>query len=819
MRYFNIHIMKQPLYYLSFLIIFLNFPSLSAQTPGETLLKEIDVHFSTPREVAYLHLNKSILLQGEQLGYSAYVVNKQDLTPSVSTSNLYVQIKNSEDEIIQDELVRVENGVATGVINIDKDFHPGDYTIIAFTNWMRNFEEQNYFIEKIKILATNLDNKAPSHDAPDIIDAQFLPESGHLLNGIMNNVGVVVKDANGYGISNAKIIIINSGGQMVGNLSLNDMGIGKFAFIPNQDERYNAVISYGGKDFPIEMPFNIEEEGIILSANHRDDILDLLVQTTPNLQDNLRNSTFVLTVQGRKTLEAHSFKFDNRNIIPFQLDMIKLDPGVNIITIFDEAQRPVAERLFFNYINLPVEAIGEARVIPQKDSLKINLSFEETATRSLSVSVLPKNTVSYNRHHNIISYNLLQPYVRGVVENAGWYFDNIDERKKYDLDNLLLTQGWSSYDWDNIFRDGITLNHQFEKGFEIKAKINSGRLAKNDLRFLVHATSNNPILFVDVPKDSDEFIIDGVIPAEGEKIAISRLLKNDVLVRAKISVQTSPNQIPNFHPGSKSITQRPQVTEGRSGVLTAAFADDFTGDADELGEVLVTAKIDREKERERNLNNNVFGQVSIISEKDIETFLTLADYLRARNFRITEEMGSFQISSMYSEMNKGLVRGEEPQGGSGGDPMDGIMIYLDDMLMIDHSMFYRYPLSNIDYIEINKTGMGAGFVGNKGFIKIYSSFTSKLGDYRKRERIQEIDIPLAYARRKVFYTPKYENIHDDFFQQYGVIDWKTELSTENGEELSFVIKKPEVDFMLIIEGISADGRLIHEVQTVNIKDK
>jgi hypothetical protein len=808
---------------LTFSILFFSLHFLNAQSLRENLQEDINDYRSIRKEVAYLHLNKSILLQGEQLGFSGYIVNKMDLTPSDSTANLYVQIRNSKDEIILEELKRVENGVTTGVINIDKEFLPGEYTITAFTNWMRNFEEQNYFSEKIKILATNLDNTSSSNEAPEVIDAQFLPESGHLLNGIMNNVGVIVKDAHGHGLSNAKIVIKNSGDQMIGNLSLNENGIGKFAFIPKLDESYNAEISYGGKNFPVDMALQIEEEGIILSANQRNDILDLLVQTVPHHLENLKNRTFVLLVQGRKTLEAHTFEFENRNIIPFQLDMVKLDPGVNIVTIFDENRRPVAERLFFNYIDLPVEDVRQAGVTSQNDSLRVDLSFEETATRTLSVSVLPKNTVSYNRHHNIISYNLLQPYLKGVVENADRYFEDVDERKKYDLDNLLLTQGWSSYDWGNIFRNGISLDHRFEKGFEIKAKINSGRLANNDLRFLVHATSNNPILFVDVPKNSDEFIIDGVFPAEGEKIAVSRLLKNDVLVPAKISAQTFPNQIPDFLPNSNSMIQRTQVTEGKRGFFTSTFADDFLDGTEDLGEVMVTSIVDKVKERERNLNNNTFGSVSIITGRDIEIFLTLADYLRARNFTVTEDQGSFSVSSMYLEAaNSRPGRSsesdieEEPRVID--NPLGGILIYLDDMLMIDQSMFYRYPLSNIDYIEINKTGMGAGFMGNKGFIKIYSSFTSKLGDYRKSERIQEIDIPLAYARRKVFYTPKYENNHDNFFQQYGVIDWKSNLYVENGEDLSFMIKKPEVDYMLIIEGLTTDGRLIHEVKTFIAED-
>ena len=40
----------------------------------------------------------------------------------------------------------------------------------------------------------DLENKAEEERIANEIDAQFLPESGHLLHGVINNVGVVIKD-------------------------------------------------------------------------------------------------------------------------------------------------------------------------------------------------------------------------------------------------------------------------------------------------------------------------------------------------------------------------------------------------------------------------------------------------------------------------------------------------------------------------------------------------------------------------------------------------------------------------------------------------
>jgi hypothetical protein len=132
------------------------------------------------------------------------------------------------------------------------------------------------------------------------------------------------------------------------------------------------------------------------------------------------------------------------------------------------------------------------------------------------------------------------------------------------------------------------------------------------------------------------------------------------------------------------------------------------------------------------------------------------------------------------------------------DPVAGMAIYLDDSFISDKSIFYGYPLQYVDYVEINKTGMGSGFLGSKGSIKIYSKATKFLNT-KDRSRITQFDFPLAYSSQKIFYTPKYENTYDKFFEQYGVIDWIPNLESIDGSDVAFYIKRPQVDFQMIME--------------------
>ena len=811
------------LYFLLFAISF-SLQPVTAQNSTEELLENLKDYHSIPREFAYLHLNKVVLLQGEQLGFSAYIINKTDLKPSKETTNLYVQVKKEGGEIVREKLLLVEEGVASNLIEIDENFPTGSYTITAFTNWMRNFQEQNFFTENFRVIETDLDHKA-GEVVEEIIDVQFLPESGHLLTNVVNSIGIIAKDRAGNGVANATVVVRDSENRDLANVRLNKFGIGKFSMIPDPEENYTAVVVKEEKEIPVTFDTPIEQEGIILTTTQRGDELRLLVSTNAESLKKIERRPLTLTIQNRNLVDAHEIEFREQKTIPVIVDLSTLASGINIITLFDENLNPIAERLIFNHHDLPVMDMPTAQITSLQDSLQFKLPMPGTEKVNFSVSILPKNTISANRHHNIISYNLLQPYVRGTIENAGWYFEENSQDRRFELDNLLLTQGWSSYDWDEIFNSELKFKHRFEKNFELKATIHSRDVDKRELRYLVHATANNNPLVAEIPSEKEAFIFDGFRPVEGEQIFISRIKRNDKLVPAKLALQSFPQKFPDFHLEADLLDQKLQKVTRSSNGLMQVFR--FGENIEELGEVLLETKLDKVKERERRLNNHIFGRAHVVEDDDIAMYGTLANLLRSKGLRVSEANASFSVATAISGMsNSGAggftLEGEmgdiigEREGADKTGLGSGVAVYMDGILLYDLTQLYQYPLAYVDYVEINNTGMGNGFIGNKGHIKIYTIRGSRY-ESRDRNRIQEFDLPLAYSLEKEFYVPRYESTTDDFFQAYGIIDWKVGLASENGEDVNFKIDKPKVDYQMIIEGFTDAGNFVYDVQNFSVE--
>ena len=195
---------------------------LNAQEDDE-IIEAYEDYTDAPREVVYLHLNKSTYIIGETIGFTAYVLDKNSKKPSLLTTNLYVSVEDKAQNIVKQKLIMVNNGVASNTFEVDSLFSDGNYNIKAYTKWMLNFNEQNYFIESIKIKDQKNSDSNKKQLVSNPIDAQFLPESGHLLHGVENNIGVVIKDHNGYGIPFAKGEVFDKNGGLLTTFKTNKL--------------------------------------------------------------------------------------------------------------------------------------------------------------------------------------------------------------------------------------------------------------------------------------------------------------------------------------------------------------------------------------------------------------------------------------------------------------------------------------------------------------------------------------------------------------------------------------------------------------------
>ena len=100
-------------------------------------------------EQVYLQLNRTNLLVGEDLLFSAFVYSTNTKKLSSLSSILYLDLIDENGTSVFRQKIGLRDGRGSGGIELDPSLSSGTYRLVAFTRWMKNFEA--YFQESILI--------------------------------------------------------------------------------------------------------------------------------------------------------------------------------------------------------------------------------------------------------------------------------------------------------------------------------------------------------------------------------------------------------------------------------------------------------------------------------------------------------------------------------------------------------------------------------------------------------------------------------------------------------------------------------------------
>jgi hypothetical protein len=121
---------------------------------GQTILNEEQfLEFKKiPQEKTYLYCNSTTLFSGDYLYYNLYNFKSTSKTLSDISKVAYVELINSNKEAIFKHKIQLQSGIGKGDFYISSSIPSGNYKLIAYTRWMRNFGKNNYFQTDVIII-------------------------------------------------------------------------------------------------------------------------------------------------------------------------------------------------------------------------------------------------------------------------------------------------------------------------------------------------------------------------------------------------------------------------------------------------------------------------------------------------------------------------------------------------------------------------------------------------------------------------------------------------------------------------------------------
>ena len=412
--------------------------------------KLADYERNALREKLYVHINKTAYVTGDILWFKIYNADGSTNKLADISRVAYVELLDNNHIPVMQAKIALKGGTGNGSLYIPFSLNTGNYQLRAYTSWMRNFGAAHFFETQVTIINPLKTPALLAKQIAPLYDVQFFPEGGHLVSGLDNRIAFKVTGADGKGAACTGALIDQKNDTVARFRSLK-YGIGSFTLKPLAGKTYKAVIKAGNTIVVKDMP-DIQGSGYVMHAANSGQSWDIGVRNT----DSTLSSAVYLVVYGKHSTQfAAGSKLVN-GTTHFMIDKSKLADGVSYVTLFDERQRPLCERLIFKRPakSLLIDASTDQTLYNNRKKVSLTVSSRTSdntgVAADLSISVFRADELQNETANHIGGYLWLRSDLKGAIESPDYYLENNDPEADLAIDNLMLSQGWTQFDWKTI---------------------------------------------------------------------------------------------------------------------------------------------------------------------------------------------------------------------------------------------------------------------------------------------------------------------------------------------------------------------------------
>ena len=784
--------------------------------PVETITQKFEawqqVH---PQEKVYVHLIKSLFLPGDTMYCKVYLVNADGNMPSAISRVVYIDLINGNKQVLKTTVVPMSDGIGWCSVAIGK-MNAGNYHIRAYTNWMRN-SDASFFFDKMIAVSDVFKQAGKSSEPKPFHKTDFFFEGGQMVAGLPSRVAFKAIGTNGLS-SNVTGSIRDEAGKDVVSFHSGFAGMGSFLFTALPQHIYNAVVKYqDGFEEKLPLP-KAEEKGYVLAIDNMDKD-NINITSSSN---EAGNEVALIGQNQGKILYSSNLKLVNGTINTKVLKK-KFPTGITQFTLFDDKGIPVAERLIFinHQDTLHIETTMEKSSLVKREKVKLKLhvtdNLDESVTGSFSVAVTEASMTPYDniKDENLTTNLLLTSDLKGYVESPNYYFTNIDSDKIRALDNLLLTQGWRRFRWNELLADAPSVSrYKAENNLSLTGKVQTEKgkalpdasvnlISKSGTGFILQTNTDSAgsFRFDDLTLTGDASFALQTIRKDGSKnviISIDSFSAPAVVYNEAVSrmFMLKDNR---FEPYIVSNEKRWQELK-KYGLITE--------DESTLKEVTVRSeklsKIQQAVAPSYNLNGPGNAD-QILTYDDLFNCHELSKCLQGKLIGVT-------LKTVFYP-NSGIRTIAYSSSGFGA-PM---LINVDGVdIPNDQSSLDNIPAGDIQSIEVLRTGGHLNVYGTRASGGVLVITTKKGGidynhlDNNSTDKSMQLTTIKGYAMRREFYSPDYSvtAANTALPDLRSTLYWKPDVVTDEDGNATLEWYNDDVAgrYNIVIEGISNDGR-------------
>ena len=436
------------------LLLSLFFLTASGQSQPHTAQDLEVIHAALPQDQPYMLFSKETYETGEDMWFKAWLFDRSLLTLSNRSRTLFLRIYDPADSLVWNEKYPISGGRAEGHVFIGEHWKTGEYRVEGYTQSSFYADStEAVFPQKIWVV-DRIDKQEPQDTRTglqkDNIRLGLYPEGGYLVQGIKNYIAFKATDNQGVPVPLSGWLCENRA--RILNIESSHDGMGLLSFVPHEGVRYTVQLT-NGQEFPL--PSSLRS-GMVMHLEHTDrkNVVFSVRQPKGSMS---RRITLFVQMRGVPCYHASGILRDS---LVIGLPTTEF-PGQGIAeaTLFDEQQRPIAERLFYvlpdKQLTITARPSKEVYIRRDKGEVRIHVTDSEgkPVQAEICMSIFDKAYMSQAYRETMLSYNFLSTQIRGNIHHPAYYFDHKNPDRLQSLDLLLLTQGWRRYTWQASRKD------------------------------------------------------------------------------------------------------------------------------------------------------------------------------------------------------------------------------------------------------------------------------------------------------------------------------------------------------------------------------
>jgi len=732
-----------------------------------------------------------VRLENSRVRYQVTLEAINALGEPLSNTQISLQAIAGDEELHSQTIQLNAQGTAEFGFSIANAPHPSQHLALSFE------ESPGYQVtHKLKL--------PYSLEAADI---QFLPEGGNWIIGKKSTIALRAVFPDGTPL----VLQGSIEGEEGTSFTTNTAGLGKLEFTPQRAE-YVAVLqdSASGITRRISLPKALQN-GLSIHVQNPSDgtVISALIQG--------------VGVPGKLLLVTHTRGLVNymaegtlaNGIWGVRIPKKNLPSGIHTIAILDEQGKPLLERLVFvqnkDELSLELSASSEPLRPRGKVSLNFKTALQDSVSQaSLSLSVVDLDQVEdqSDLQGTLYSHLLLTSDLKGTVYRPGYYFRKDLPNVAEELDLVLLTHGWTRFDWEDVLQNRLTdQGYYIEQGITISGKITEDNPTKKGLgggKITALVGEGIELLSTEYGPDGNFLLTDLQYQDSVSVTLTAEDLRARNFIDLAIAVPQLPfTQLSGSYPVTISWPKGLAATVGQRNLMQQLNSNLLEK---ELEGITVQAETLQEEQTQAR---KIYGEGdAVIKPEDIpggQGFINIFQLIQGRVAGVRVTFDGFNATVLIRGVGS-LQAGVEP-------------MYMLNNVPVDASTLAQVSPRDVESVEVFKDPARTAIFGSQGGNGVIAVYT-KAGTSTVYSSVGGTLVTKysGYSIPRVFYSPKYEENSpaNKMTDKRATLYWNPLIQTDKSGKasLSYYNSETASRHLLILEGIDPQGRLGRLVKVI-----